>query len=56
MAGLRLYTSNRLEILAQRLAEVLGRPLASPLDREVIVVQSSGMERWLSMQLSLIHI
>ena len=52
MAGLRLYTSNRLEILTQRLAKVLDRPLASPLDKEVIVVQSSGMERWLSMQLA----
>ena len=55
MAGLRLYTSNRLEILAQRLAEILKRPLASPLDKEVIVVQSKGMERWVRMELALYH-
>lgn len=53
--GLKLYTSNRLEILADRLAEVLDTPLASPFDPEIIVVQSKGMERWVSMQLSLRH-
>ncbi len=52
MSGLRLYTSNHLETLAARLAEVLNKPLASPLDTEVIVVQSGGMERWVSMQLA----
>ena len=52
MSGLRLYTSNRLEILADSLSEVLNKPLVSPLDTEVIVVQSRGMERWVSMQLA----
>ena len=52
MPGLRLYTSNQLEILADQLTEVLKKPLASPLDSEVIVVQSRGMERWVSMQLA----
>ncbi len=52
MTGLRIYTSNKLEILAQRLAELVKSPLPSPLDKEVIVVQSRGMERWLSMQLA----
>ena len=52
---LRLFTSNRLEILANALAEVLSKPLASVLDEELIVVQSRGMERWLSMQLAQRH-
>jgi exodeoxyribonuclease V gamma subunit len=52
---LRLFTSNRLEILADTLAEVLEKPLASVLDEEIIVVQSKGMERWVSMQLAQRH-
>ncbi|HUV07989.1 MAG TPA: exodeoxyribonuclease V subunit gamma, partial [Spirochaetia bacterium] len=48
--GIRLYTSNRLEHLADRLCTVLGTPLSSPFREEVILVQSKGMERWLSMQ------
>jgi exodeoxyribonuclease V gamma subunit len=52
MAALRLFTSNRLEILAEALAEVVGTPLSSPLDKEVIIVMSKGMERWVSMQLA----
>ena len=55
MAGLYLHTSNRLEILADSLAELISQPLASPFDREIIVVQSRGMERWLRMQLALRH-
>ena len=53
MPNLRLFTSNRLEILADELATVTGTPLSSPFDREVIVVQSRGMERWISMELAL---
>ncbi len=34
------------------LAETLGRPLSSPFHPDVIVVQSKGMERYLSMQLA----
>ncbi len=52
---LRLFTSNRLEILADILAEVLEEPLTSVLDEEIIVVQSKGMERWVSMQLAQRH-
>jgi exodeoxyribonuclease V gamma subunit len=52
---LRLFTSNRLEILAGALAEVLRTPLASVLDEEIIVAQSQGMKRWLSMQLAQRH-
>ncbi len=55
MAGLKIYSSNRLEELAGRLAEILSSPLASPLARETILVQSKGMERWLSMELASRH-
>ncbi len=52
MPGLTLYTGNRLEDLADRLAGVVGKPLGSPLAPEVIVVQSVGMQRWISMELA----
>src|SRR5512139_642866 len=52
MADLRLYTSNSLEILAEKLAEVLSKPLALPFQQEIILVQSKGMERWISMELA----
>ncbi|MCD6353665.1 MAG: exodeoxyribonuclease V subunit gamma [Proteobacteria bacterium] len=52
MPGLKLFVSNRLEVLADKLAEVLKTPLPSPLEKEIIVVQSKGMERWVSMQLA----
>ena len=49
---LQVFTSNRLEILSEALAEALRTPLSSPLDEEVIIVMSKGMERWVSMQLA----
>ena len=49
---LNLYTSNRMEILVTTLATVLREPLASAFTKEVIVVQSRGMQRWLSMELA----
>jgi exodeoxyribonuclease V gamma subunit len=52
MNGLNIFTSNHLEILADQLAEFIKKPLAPPLDTEIIVVQSRGMERWISMELA----
>jgi exodeoxyribonuclease V gamma subunit len=52
MTNVNLYTSNRLEILAEKLAEVLSAPLSSPMAPEIIVVQSKGMERWISMEIA----
>src|SRR4030042_6100000 len=55
MTGLFLYTSNRLETLVEKLGEVLSGSLSSPLQSEIIVVQSKGMERWVSMELARHH-
>ena len=55
MPGLNLYTSNRLEVVAGKLAEVLSSPLASPLQKGIILVQSKGLERWVSMELARHH-
>jgi exodeoxyribonuclease V gamma subunit len=52
---LKLYTSNRLEILAEKLAGLLRKPLPSPMQKEIILVQSKGMERWLCMELARYH-
>lgn len=52
MPGLKLYQSNHLEKLVDALCSVLDTPLSSPLKTEIIVVQSKGMERWLSMELA----
>lgn len=56
---MQIITSNRMEQLAQGLAELLGdssqhdRP--HPLCSETVMVQSKGMQRWLSMTLAQIN-
>ncbi|MFP4039012.1 MAG: exodeoxyribonuclease V subunit gamma [Desulfosudaceae bacterium] len=52
MAGLTLFTGNRLEHLATALAEQWRRQPLPPLTREVVMVQSRGMERWLNLQMA----
>ncbi len=47
-----LHTSNRMELLADALAEIVGQPSDSLLTPEIIVVPNRGMARWLSMQLA----
>ena len=48
-----LHTSNKTENLLAHLAKVLeARPLSSPFDKEIFLIQSQGMERWLSQQLA----
>ncbi|MET0087322.1 MAG: exodeoxyribonuclease V subunit gamma [Sedimenticola sp.] len=49
---LQLYQSNRLEKLADRLAQVLASPQSDPFAPEVVVVQHPGMGRWLSLGLA----
>ncbi len=55
MCAFRVYIGNRLETLVEMLSHVLGEPLPSPLEAEVIVVQSKGMEHWLSLELARRH-
>src|SRR5436305_15133938 len=50
--GLTLHTSNRLERLADQLAELTADPLRSPMLPEIVVVQSNGMRRWLEQQIA----
>ncbi|MEE8524748.1 MAG: exodeoxyribonuclease V subunit gamma [Thermoanaerobaculia bacterium] len=50
--ALTLHTSNRLEVLAERLAHDLAEDPPPPLEREIVVVQSQGMYRWLTLQLA----
>lgn len=52
MPGLILHTSNQLDLLAQRLSEVVATPLESPFTPEIVVVPSIATRRWLSFQIA----
>ena len=48
-----LHSSNKTENLAAHLASVIeNAPLSTPLSQEIFLIQSQGMERWLSQQLA----
>ena len=52
---LKIYTSNRMERLVNDLEGVVRAPQSvpcTPFTKEIIVVQSKGMQRWLSMELA----
>jgi len=49
---LHLIQSNFLEILADRLGQVLAQPAGDPFAPETVVVQNVGMGRWLSQYLA----
>jgi hypothetical protein len=53
-AGIIFKKDEKIRI-AEKLAEVLSAPLSSPLTPEIIIVQSKGMERWISLQLAERH-
>jgi exodeoxyribonuclease V gamma subunit len=55
MSGLFIFTSNRMELLVERLAKLVRKPLRSSLVPEIVLVQSRGMERWVSMNLARIN-
>ncbi|WP_347258708.1 exodeoxyribonuclease V subunit gamma, partial [Methylocaldum sp.] len=48
---LRLYHSDKLEFLAELLTAD-STPPASPFEPEIVIVQSLGMGRWLSLRLA----
>ena len=52
---LRLFTSHRLEVLADALAHRLADDPLDPLARETIVVPSRGMARWVNVHLARVH-
>ncbi|MEN6376145.1 MAG: exodeoxyribonuclease V subunit gamma [Smithella sp.] len=52
---MKIIVSNKLEILARRLADELNAPLSSPFASETIVIQSTGMQKWLSLELAHYH-
>ncbi len=52
MAGLNLHTGNRLELLAAKLAETISADPLPPMQKEIIVVQSKGMQQWLNLELA----
>jgi exodeoxyribonuclease V gamma subunit len=52
---LKIFTSNRMERLVEGLEQVVRAPLPAPFTpftKEIVVVQSKGMQRWLSMELA----
>lgn len=49
---LRLFTASQLSPLLDHLAEGIARDPLPPRDDEIIVVQSQGMRRWLTLQLA----
>ncbi len=50
MPGIHLYSSNRLETLADTFAELLLSQPLPPLQQETVLIQSRGMARWLAME------
>jgi exodeoxyribonuclease V gamma subunit len=49
---LTIHHSNRLEKLAEEFAALTRTPLSSPFSPEIVVVQSRGVARWLSLRLA----
>ncbi len=54
--GLYIHTANQLELLSKKLAQIIKTPFgndkAAALSPETIVLQSKGMETWVSMELA----
>lgn len=49
---MKVFRSNRAEVLAEALCTVLQRPVGGPMDEELVVVHSPGMRRWLQMRIA----
>ncbi len=48
--GLEIHTSNRLGILCDHLCAAITESPLHPLEAELIIVQSQGMQRWLTLE------
>ncbi|MFC0180415.1 exodeoxyribonuclease V subunit gamma [Thorsellia kenyensis] len=50
---LTIYHSNKLDVLKSLMAYIMDTsPLSSPFEKEIVVVQSQGMAKWLQIELS----
>jgi exodeoxyribonuclease V gamma subunit len=52
MPGLNVYSGNRLETLALEFSRIIGESPLPPMTGEIVIVQSTGMMKWLSMELA----
>ncbi len=52
MPGIAIHTGNRLELLVKQLARDIKAPQSTVFEPEIIITQSPGMARWISMQLA----
>jgi exodeoxyribonuclease V gamma subunit len=52
MSDIQVITSHRIELLAEALTDTIASSLPDPVDPEIIVVQSRGMQRWLSLHIA----
>ena len=50
MPGIQIYSSNRLETLADIFSELLHSNPLPPFEKETVLIQSRGMARWLAME------
>lgn len=50
--GLKIYSSNHLQVLFHHVSGHFAQAPLSPLEKEYLVVQSRGMARWLTLQLA----
>lgn len=49
---LHVHQSNRLEVLARRLADQMGVTAGDPFTRETVIVPNAGVGRWLALQVA----
>lgn len=52
MPPVKIHSSNRMEVLAEALAASMACPPSRPLEKEVVVTQTLGMKRWVSLELA----
>ncbi|MCP4159227.1 MAG: exodeoxyribonuclease V subunit gamma [Deltaproteobacteria bacterium] len=53
--GINLFSGNKLSILSEALSKVISQPLSKPFVKEIFIVQSKGMERYINLALARSH-